>query len=136
LDDLDDGPGSGVDPEVPTGGQGLVQRAGAQLHALGRDLAGSGQRVHALTAASTGARRFLGAPEAAPGRSVDLVTYHGDPRSDPAVLFRPTAVFARGSGSADATGGNAPPSSTIMVAGADGASCRVRPIPEPSGPDP
>ncbi|GAA3293712.1 amidohydrolase family protein [Dactylosporangium vinaceum] len=50
----------------------------------------------ALTAASSDARRFLGAPQATPGGPVDLVTYHDDPRSDPAVLSRPAAVFARG----------------------------------------
>lgn len=50
----------------------------------------------ALTAASTGARQYLQAPPATPDGLVDLVTYHDDPRSDPAVLARPAAVFARG----------------------------------------
>jgi imidazolonepropionase-like amidohydrolase len=52
--------------------------------------------VAALTAASTAARRFLDVPPATPDGPVDLVTYHHDPRSDPALLARPAAVFARG----------------------------------------
>lgn len=46
----------------------------------------------ALTAASTGARAFLGL--AAPPD--DLVTYEDDPRVDPAVLARPAAVVLAG----------------------------------------
>jgi imidazolonepropionase-like amidohydrolase len=52
--------------------------------------------VAALTAASTGARRFLEVPEATPDGPVDLVTFQNDPRSDPALLARPAAVFAQG----------------------------------------
>jgi imidazolonepropionase-like amidohydrolase len=45
----------------------------------------------ALAAASTWPRRFLGAPATA-----DIVTYHHDPRDDPAQLNNPAAVVAGG----------------------------------------
>ena len=50
----------------------------------------------ALAAASTAARRFLGFAVPGDGEPADLVTYHDDPRDDPAVLGRPAAVFVRG----------------------------------------
>ena len=45
----------------------------------------------ALATASTWPRRFLGAPATA-----DIVTYHHDPRDDPAQLNNPAAVVAGG----------------------------------------
>jgi imidazolonepropionase-like amidohydrolase len=45
----------------------------------------------ALAAASTWPRRFLGVPATA-----DIVTYHHDPRDDPAQLNNPAAVVASG----------------------------------------
>ena len=48
------------------------------------------------TAASTAARRFLGFAVPEEGEPADLVSYHGDPRDDPAVLGHPAAVFLRG----------------------------------------
>jgi imidazolonepropionase-like amidohydrolase len=45
----------------------------------------------ALAAASTWPRRFLGA-----AASADIVTYHHDPRGDPAQLTNPAAVVAGG----------------------------------------
>jgi hypothetical protein len=45
----------------------------------------------ALAAASTWPRQFLGAPATA-----DIVTYHHDPRDDPAQLANPAAVVASG----------------------------------------
>ncbi|MFI0483639.1 amidohydrolase family protein [Actinomadura sp. 9N215] len=50
----------------------------------------------ALSAASTAASDFLGAPGLRPGRPANLVTYDDDPRDDPAILARPAAVFASG----------------------------------------
>lgn len=50
----------------------------------------------ALSAASTAAAGFLGAAGLRPGRPANLVSYHDDPRDDPAVLARPAAVFAAG----------------------------------------
>jgi len=50
----------------------------------------------ALAAASTSARKFLGFPDSRDGEGADLVTYDNDPRDDPEVLARPTAVFLAG----------------------------------------
>jgi imidazolonepropionase-like amidohydrolase len=50
----------------------------------------------ALAAASTAARRFLDLPDLVDGQPADLVTYAADPRTDPAVLAHPVAVFAGG----------------------------------------
>jgi imidazolonepropionase-like amidohydrolase len=50
----------------------------------------------ALAAASTAARRFLEFGGLEDGEPADLVTYHGDPRDDPAVLSHPAAIFMRG----------------------------------------
>jgi imidazolonepropionase-like amidohydrolase len=50
----------------------------------------------ALAAASTAARRFLGFAVPEEGEPADLVSYHDDPRDDPAVLGHPAAVFLRG----------------------------------------
>ena len=51
----------------------------------------------ALAAASTAARRFLGFGLPGDGEPADLVSYHDDPRDDPAVLGHPAAVFMGGS---------------------------------------
>lgn len=50
----------------------------------------------ALAAASTAARAFLGFTGLDDGEHADLVSYHDDPREDPAALARPAAIFARG----------------------------------------
>ncbi|HEY8044925.1 MAG TPA: amidohydrolase family protein [Streptosporangiaceae bacterium] len=50
----------------------------------------------ALAAASTAARRFLGFSLPGDGEPADLVSYHDDPRDDPAVLAHPAAVFLAG----------------------------------------
>jgi imidazolonepropionase-like amidohydrolase len=50
----------------------------------------------ALAAASTAARAFLGFTGLDDGEPADLVSYHDDPRDDPAALARPAAIFARG----------------------------------------
>lgn len=50
----------------------------------------------ALAAASTAARRFLGFGLPGDGQPADLVSYHDDPREDPAALAHPAAIFARG----------------------------------------
>ena len=50
----------------------------------------------ALAAASTAARRFLGFAGPSEGEPADLVSYHDDPRDDPAVLGHPAAVVLRG----------------------------------------
>ena len=50
----------------------------------------------ALAAASTAARRFLGFGGLTDGQPANLVSYHGDPRDDPAVLARPAAFFTGG----------------------------------------
>jgi imidazolonepropionase-like amidohydrolase len=42
------------------------------------------------------ARDFLGFAGLSDGEPADLVTYHGDPREDPAVLGHPAAIFTRG----------------------------------------
>jgi imidazolonepropionase-like amidohydrolase len=50
----------------------------------------------ALAAASTAARAFLGFTGLDDGEPADLVSYHDDPRDDPAALAHPAAIFARG----------------------------------------
>ena len=50
----------------------------------------------ALAAASAAARDFLGFAGLTDGEPADLVTYHGDPGDDPAVLGHPAAIFTRG----------------------------------------
>jgi imidazolonepropionase-like amidohydrolase len=50
----------------------------------------------ALAAASTAARAFLGFTGLDDGEAADLVSYHDDPRDDPAALAHPAAIFARG----------------------------------------
>jgi imidazolonepropionase-like amidohydrolase len=52
--------------------------------------------VHALRAASTDARRFLGIGSADEAGPADVVTYEDDPRDDPDVLAHPVAVVMRG----------------------------------------
>ncbi|HEY7013085.1 MAG TPA: amidohydrolase family protein, partial [Streptosporangiaceae bacterium] len=50
----------------------------------------------ALAAGSSGARAYLGRPGFVLGATADLVTYHDDPRDDPAILKRPAAIIRRG----------------------------------------
>jgi imidazolonepropionase-like amidohydrolase len=50
----------------------------------------------ALAAASTAARRFLGFAGLADGQPANLVSYHADPRDDPATLGRPAAIVIGG----------------------------------------
>lgn len=50
----------------------------------------------ALAAASTAACDFLGVPGLRVGRPASLVTFHDDPREDPAALARPAAVVVGG----------------------------------------
>jgi imidazolonepropionase-like amidohydrolase len=50
----------------------------------------------ALAADSSAARAYLGRPGFALGAPADLVTYHDDPRNDPAILKRPAAIIRRG----------------------------------------
>jgi imidazolonepropionase-like amidohydrolase len=50
----------------------------------------------ALRAATTGARRFLGAPGLDEGAPADIVTFELDPREDPSVLREPTAILLAG----------------------------------------
>ena len=50
----------------------------------------------ALAAASTAAHDFLGVGGLGAGELVDLVSYHDDPREDPAVLGAPAAIVVRG----------------------------------------
>jgi imidazolonepropionase-like amidohydrolase len=52
--------------------------------------------VDALRAATTTARTFLGRPALLDGAPADVVTYHHDPRADPAVLASPAAVIRAG----------------------------------------
>jgi imidazolonepropionase-like amidohydrolase len=52
--------------------------------------------VAALRAATTDARRFLGAAGLEDGASADVVTFDDDPRDDPDVLRRPAAIILRG----------------------------------------
>jgi imidazolonepropionase-like amidohydrolase len=52
--------------------------------------------VHALRAATTDARAFLGMPSLADGAPADVVTFDGDPRDDPDVLADPAAVVLNG----------------------------------------
>jgi len=46
-------------------------------------------------AGSSAARAYLGRPGFVPGAPADLVTYHDDPRNDPAVLKQPAAIIRR-----------------------------------------
>jgi imidazolonepropionase-like amidohydrolase len=50
----------------------------------------------ALAAGSSAARAYLGRPGFVLGTPADLVTYHDDPRHDPAVLKQPAAIVRRG----------------------------------------
>jgi imidazolonepropionase-like amidohydrolase len=50
----------------------------------------------ALRAASTDARRYLGAPSLEAGAPADVVTFDDDPRDDPDILARPAAIVLRG----------------------------------------
>jgi imidazolonepropionase-like amidohydrolase len=50
----------------------------------------------ALRAATTDARRYLGAPALEVGAAADVVTFDADPRDDPNVLARPAAIVLRG----------------------------------------
>jgi imidazolonepropionase-like amidohydrolase len=50
----------------------------------------------ALRSATTTARGFLGAPGLEEGAPADLVAFAADPRSDPAVLARPSLVILEG----------------------------------------
>lgn len=52
--------------------------------------------TQALRAATTDARRFLGAPALEAGGPADVVTFDDDPRDDPEVLGRPAAVVLDG----------------------------------------
>jgi imidazolonepropionase-like amidohydrolase len=69
---------------------GLVAQEVAELVTAGLP------RVDALSAASWGARRWLGRPGLDEGESADLVVYPDDPREDVGVLAHPTAVVLRG----------------------------------------
>jgi imidazolonepropionase-like amidohydrolase len=52
--------------------------------------------AEALAAGSSAARTYLGRPGFIPGALADLVTYHYDPRNDPAILKQPAAIIRRG----------------------------------------
>jgi imidazolonepropionase-like amidohydrolase len=52
--------------------------------------------IHALRAATTDARDFLGMPSLEEGGPADVVTFEGDPRDDPDVLTEPAAVVLNG----------------------------------------
>jgi len=81
---------------------GLVAQEVAELVAAGLPA------PDALTAASWGARAWLGSPALEEGAPADLVVYPADPREDVAVLAHPTAVVLRGAvlaGSAAVPGG-------------------------------
>jgi imidazolonepropionase-like amidohydrolase len=82
--------GRGLTIMTGTDVDGTIPREVALLAELG--LAPSA----ALAAASTAARQFLGFAGLADGEPADLVSYHDDPRDDPAVLGHPAAVFMRG----------------------------------------
>ncbi len=75
------------------GGQlphGLVAREVAELVRAGMT------NIEALSAASWGARAWLGRPGIEEGQSADLVVYAEDPRSDVRALAAPSAVILRG----------------------------------------
>jgi imidazolonepropionase-like amidohydrolase len=69
---------------------GLIAQEVAELVAAGLP------RLDALSAASWGARSWLGRPGLVEGESADLVVYPGDPREDVGVLAAPRAVVLRG----------------------------------------
>lgn len=69
---------------------GLVAREAAELVKAGLST------VEALTAASWGARSWLGRPGLDEGASADLVVYQADPRTDIAVLAAPEHIVLRG----------------------------------------
>jgi imidazolonepropionase-like amidohydrolase len=71
-------------------GPGCVADEIALLASLGMSPAG------ALAAGSSAARAHLGRPGFVPGTAADLVTYHDDPRDDPAVLKQPAAIIRHG----------------------------------------
>ena len=52
--------------------------------------------IHALRAATTDARAFLGAPGLEDGAPADFLTFERDPRDDPSVLDAPAAIILRG----------------------------------------
>jgi imidazolonepropionase-like amidohydrolase len=82
--------GRGLTIMTGTDVDGSIPREVALLAELGLPPAA------ALAAASTAARQFLGFAALADGGPADLVSYHDDPRDDPAVLDHPAAVFMRG----------------------------------------
>ena len=69
---------------------GLVAREAAELVRAGLST------IEALTAASWGARSWLGRPGLDEGESADLIVYQVDPRADIAVLAAPEHVVLRG----------------------------------------
>jgi imidazolonepropionase-like amidohydrolase len=81
---------------------GLVAQEVAELVAAGLPV------VDALSAATWGAREWLGHPGLQEGAPADLVVYPSDPRQDVGVLAHPVAVVLRGAvlaGSAAVVGG-------------------------------
>jgi imidazolonepropionase-like amidohydrolase len=72
---------------LPPGG---VAYEVAALHELGLS------PVHALAAASTAARAYLGYPALDDGAPADLVLYPADPRDSPELLLRPSLVMLDG----------------------------------------
>ena len=69
---------------------GLVAQEAAELVKAGLST------VEALTAASWGARSWLGRPGMDEGASADLIVYQTDPRTDIAVLAAPKHIVLRG----------------------------------------
>jgi imidazolonepropionase-like amidohydrolase len=69
---------------------GLVAREAAELVRAGLST------IEALTAATWGARSWLGRPGLVEGASADLVVYQSDPREDIGVLGSPAQIVLRG----------------------------------------
>jgi imidazolonepropionase-like amidohydrolase len=69
---------------------GLAAQEAAELVRAGLS------RAEALTAATWGARSWLGRPGLDEGASADLIVYQADPRADIAVLAAPDHIVLRG----------------------------------------
>jgi imidazolonepropionase-like amidohydrolase len=69
---------------------GLVAREAAELVRAGLSV------IEALTAASWGARAWLGRPGLEEGASADLIVYQSDPREDIGILAAPEHIVLRG----------------------------------------
>jgi imidazolonepropionase-like amidohydrolase len=73
-----------------------TDREGTVADEIGRFVEYGMEPGVALRAATTTARQFPDAQGLEPGAPADVVTFDDDPRDDPSVLFRPSAILLGG----------------------------------------